>query len=239
MQFLLVPTHQWKDLLIDFVTELPISTDWKGDSYDSIPVIIDRLTKMVHYEPIKVTIDAPELAEAILDVVIRHHGLPNLIVSNKGLFFTLKFWPSLCYFFGIKRKLSTAFHPQTNGQTKQQNSAMEEYLQAFVNFEQNDWARLLLIAKFAYNNTKNASTGHIPFELNCSYHSWMSYKDEVDFHPKSKLANKLSAELRELMIVCQENLHHAQEFQKRAHDKGIKPRSYAPGDKIWLDSKYM
>ena len=116
---------------------------------------------------------------------------------------------------------------------------MEAYIQDFVNFKQNDWARLLLMAKFAYNNTKNASTGHTPFDLNCSYHPWMSYKKDVKPHFQSKLANKLSAKLRELMIVCQENLHHAQKLQKWAHNKGVKPRSYAFGKKIWLNSKYI
>ena len=95
------------------------------------------------------------------------------------------------------------------------------------------------MAKFAYNNAKNASTGHMPFELNCGYHPRMSYKEDVDPRSKSKSADELSAELRELMIVCRENLHHAQELQKRAHDKGVKPRSYAPGDKVWLNSKYI
>ena len=70
LQYLLVLTHQWKDLSMDFVTGLPLSADWKGDSYDSILVIVDRLTKMMHYEPVKVTIDALGLAEVIIDVVV-------------------------------------------------------------------------------------------------------------------------------------------------------------------------
>ena len=110
LQSLSVPTHRWKDLLIDFVTSLPISTNWKGNSYDSILVIIDRLTKMVHYEPLKITMDAPGLAGIIIDVVVRHHGLSNSILTDTCSFFTLKFWSSLCYFFGIKKRLSTAFH---------------------------------------------------------------------------------------------------------------------------------
>ena len=113
---------------MDFVTGLSISTDWKGDSYNSILVIIDRLMKMVHYEPIKVTIDALRLAKVILDMVVWHHGLSNSIASDRGSLFISKFWSSLCYFFGIKRKLSTAFYPQTDGQTEQQNSTMEAYL---------------------------------------------------------------------------------------------------------------
>ena len=224
---------------MDFVTGLPISTNWKDESYDSILVIVDRLTKMVYYKPVKVTIDAPELAEVILDVVVQHHGLPNSIVSNRGLLFTSEFWSSLCYFLSIKQRLSTAFYLQTNSQMEQQNSTIEASLWAFVNFEQNDWARLLLMAKFAYNNAKNASSGHMPFELNCGYHLRMSYEEDVDPCSKSNSANELSAELRELMIVCKKNLHHAQELQKRAHNKGVKPRSYASSDKVWLNSKYI
>ena len=90
---------------------------------------------MVHYKLVKVTINAPGLVEVILDVVIRHHSLPDSIISNKGSFFTLKFWSSLYYFLGIKQRLSTAFYPQIDGQTKCQNSIIEVYLQAFVNFE--------------------------------------------------------------------------------------------------------
>ncbi len=103
---------------MDFVTSLPISANWKGDSYDSILVIVDQLMKMVHYEPVKVTIDAPSLAEVMIDVVVRHHGVPESIVTDRGLLFTSKFCSLLCYFLGIKKKLSIAFHPQTNGQTK-------------------------------------------------------------------------------------------------------------------------
>ena len=95
------------------------------------------------------------------------------------------------------------------------------------------------MAEFAYNNAKNASTGHTPFELNCGYHPRMSYEEDVDPRSQSKSADELLAELRELMIVCRDNLHHAQELQKRAHDKGAKPRSYSPGEKVWLNSKYI
>ena len=90
---------------------------------------------MVLYEPVKVTINAPGLAEVILDMLVWYHGLPDSIVSDKDSFFTSKFGSLLCYFLDIKRRLSIAFHPQTDGQTKRQNSMMEAYLQVFVNFE--------------------------------------------------------------------------------------------------------
>ena len=95
---------------MDFVTSLPISINWKGDSYDTILVIVDRLIKMVYYKPIKITIDTLGFAEVIINVVVCHHGLPNLIIMNRGALLTSKFWSSLCYFFSIKHWLSIAFY---------------------------------------------------------------------------------------------------------------------------------
>ena len=118
LQSLPVPTHRWKDLSIDFVTGLPISIDWKGDSYDSILVIVNRLTKMVHYKPVKVTIDAPGFIEVIIDVVVRYHGLADSIITDQKSLFTSKFWLLLCYFLGIKHRLFTAFHPRRTDRPK-------------------------------------------------------------------------------------------------------------------------
>ena len=157
---------------------------------------------MVHYKPVKVSINILRLAEVIINVINRHHGFFDSIVTNRGLFFTLKFWSLLCYFFVIKYRLSTTFYPQIDGQTKRQNSRIKANLGAFVNFKQNDWAKFLSMAKFAYHNPKNATTGHTLFELNCGYHPRIFYKKNVNSYSKSKLANELSAELRKLMTVC-------------------------------------
>ena len=108
----------------------------------------------MHYKPVKITINAPGLAKVILEVVVQDHSLPDSILTDRGSFFILKFWLLLCYLLGIKRRFSTAFDPHTDGQTKRQNSTMEAYLHAFVNFEQNDWAKLLSRAEFAYNNAE-------------------------------------------------------------------------------------
>ena len=195
LQSLPIPTYWWKNLLIDFVTSLPISTNWKRDNYNSILVIVDRLAKMVYYKPIKIIINAPGLAEVIIDIIVCHDGFSESIVTDKGSLFISKFWSLLCYFLDIKRQLSTAFYPQTDSQTKQQNSTIETYLWAFINFEQNDWTRLLPMAKFVYNNAKNASTGHMPFKLNCGYHSCVSFKKDTNPCSWLKTADKLLAEL--------------------------------------------
>ena len=94
---------------MDFIIRSSVLTNWKEENYDFILVIVDLLTKMVYYEPVKVTINALELAEVILDEIVWHHGLLDLIVTNKSLLFISKFCLLLCYFFGIKQKLSTAF----------------------------------------------------------------------------------------------------------------------------------
>ena len=129
-----VPTHRWKDLLIDLVTGLPVSTNRKGKTYDSILVIVDWLTKMIHYKLVKVTIDAPGFAEVTIDVVVRQHRLPKSIVTNCGSVFTSKFWSSLFYFLEIQKRLSTTFRPQADGQIERQNRIMEAYLRVFVNY---------------------------------------------------------------------------------------------------------
>ncbi len=123
---------------MDFVNSLPLSTNWKGETYVSILVIIDRLTKMVYYDQVKFTIDALGFVEVIINVVVRHHGLLDSIVYDRGSVFTSKFWSSLFYFLGIKKRLSTVFHLQTNGKTERQNRIIEAYLGAFVNYEQDD-----------------------------------------------------------------------------------------------------
>ena len=95
---------------MDFVTGLPLFSDWKGDSYDSILVTVNWLTKMMHYKPVKVTIDASELAKVILDVVVWYHDLSDSVLIDKGSLFTSKFWSSLCYFLGVKRRLLITFY---------------------------------------------------------------------------------------------------------------------------------
>ncbi len=91
LQSLFVPTHWQKNLSIDFIIGLSISADWKSDSYNSILVIVDQPTKIIHYLPVKVTIDIPALAEVIIDVILLHYGVPELIVTDQGQLFTLKF----------------------------------------------------------------------------------------------------------------------------------------------------
>ena len=138
LQLLPVPTHRWKDWFMDLVTRLPVSTNWKSETYNSIFVIVDSLMKMIYYKLVKVTIDAHGLAEVIIDMVVGYHGLPDSIVSRCGSVFTSKFWSSLYYFPGIKQRLSTTLHPLMDGQTERQSGIIKSYPRVFVNYNQNN-----------------------------------------------------------------------------------------------------
>ncbi len=116
---------------------------------------------------------------------------------------------------------------------------MEAYLRAFINFKQNNWAKLLPMAEFTYNNAKNTNTGHTSFKLNCGFHPQDFYKEDVNLCSQSKSADKQATKLRELIAVYKKNLQHIQELQKQYYNKHAKPRSYASDEKIWLNSKYI
>ena len=224
LQSLPILTHCWKDLLMDFVTDLPILTDWNRDSYDLILVIVNWLTKMVYYKPVKVTINAPSLAEIIINMVVRHHGLSDSIVIDWRSLFTSKFWSLLCHFLGIKRKLFTAFHLQTDSQTERHNSTMKAYFWAFVNFKQNDWAQLLPMAEFAYNNAKNASIGYTPFELNCRYHPRVFYKKDLNPRLQSKTAEELSTKFKFWWPLINKTSITPKNFRSKPTIKELSPK---------------
>lgn len=158
-----VPEQPWRDVALDFITDLPPS-----DSRTNILVITDRLTKGVILRPMK-SISAEDSAWAIIDSLVRQHGFPNSIVSDRGTQFTSLLWERICQLCKVIRRLSTAYHPETDGQTERHNSTLEVYLRLFVRFEQNDWKRLLPMAELALNGRVSAATGVSPFFLTHGY----------------------------------------------------------------------
>ena len=115
------------------------------------------------------------MARLFLDHVFRLHGLPETIVSDRGPQFISAFWEHLTTSLGIKRKLSTAYHPQTDGQTERADQDLENYLRRYVSWKQDDWARWLSVAEFAANASPSATTGISPF------HAVYGYKPRMDF----------------------------------------------------------
>ena len=145
---------------MDFITGLPTS-----QGYDAIWVIVDRFTKMAHYIPTNETVTMDALANILIRDVVHLHGVPKSIVSDRGSIFTLGFWTTFCSLLQIRRNLSTAFHPQKDGQTERQNQTLETYLHAYCNYLQDDWSNWLPLTEFSYNNLAHSGTGFSPFFL--------------------------------------------------------------------------
>jgi transposase InsO family protein len=170
---LLPPSRPWEGVTMDFVTDLPEST---ASGYPGICVIVDRLTNMAIYLPCRKDIDSPELARVFFKHVICKRGVQDNIVTDRGKEFASQFWKRVCSHLSINHRLSTAFHPQTDGQKEQQNQTMEQYLRAFCNYEQHTWVELLPLAEFTYNKSVHHSTRMTPFWANYHYHPPMQFK---------------------------------------------------------------
>ena len=168
------PERPFQELTMDFITGLPPSK-LRGSVSNAILVFVDRFTKLALYLPTTKDIDSPGLADLFFDAVIRHYGMPKGIVSDRGSIFTSEFWEEVCRAARVKRRLSTAFHPQTDGQTEIRNKAIRAYLQAFCSDEQATWAPLLAWAEFAHNSAFNATIGCSPFQALYSYEPELYY----------------------------------------------------------------
>jgi hypothetical protein len=234
LQSLPIPYRRWLEITMDLITQLPVTKDGN----DAIVVWVDKLSKMVHYAATRTTITAPELAQLTFKEIVRHHGIPTSIVSDRDPRFTSHFWKSLWSLTGTKLKMSTSFHPQTDGQTERANRTLEEYLRAHVNYHQNDWDKHLISAEIAYNNSVNASTGFTPFYLN--------YGEEVNL-PVNNLPQLTSQptteylleELKSNLEIAKQNLQEAQARQTNYANEHRKEKSYEIGDRIWLSTKNL
>ena len=220
---------------MDFVTDLPEST---ASQYTSILVVVDRLTKMAVYLPCRKDIDSPELARLFFERIICLYGVPEHIITDRGSTFTSRFWTRVCTHMSIDHRLSTSFHPQTDGQTERQNQTMEQYLRAYSNYEQNDWVDLLPLAQFTYNNTVHATTRLSPFMAMYGMHPRMHIAPFVTSRLHSeRLADDYAAKIGEVRERLRQNIVEAQERQTKY--PGGKEISFAVGDKVWLSTKHI
>ena len=160
-----IPTSKWESVSIDFVG--PLTPTERGN--DSIMVVVDRLTKMAHLIPCRTTITAAQVASLFFREIVRLHGVPVSIVSDRDPRFTSHFWTELWRLLGTKLNMSTAYHPQTDGQTERMNRLMEEILRSYVSDDGVDWDMHLTAAEMAINTAYQSSTEFSPFYLNHGY----------------------------------------------------------------------
>ena len=145
---------------MDFVVGLPKTTQ----EYDAIWVIIDRLTKSAHFLPIRITYSLEQLVEIYVKEIVRLYGVPVSIISDRDSRFTSSFWKSVHRAMGTNLKFSTAFHPQTDGQTERTIQTLEDMLRACILDFQGSWNKYLPLIEFAYNNSYQATIGMAPYE---------------------------------------------------------------------------
>jgi hypothetical protein len=194
-----VPLRPWKHISMDWITGLPASETRNGQVFDAILIMVDRFSRIALFLACQTTMDAAEFAETIYREVDMRFGPPSNIVSDRDSRITNGFWKEVYQHAKIKRRLSTAFHPQTDGLTKALNKVVENYLRAYTNLEQRDWATLLYTAAFAYNNTFNHTLKMTPFKCVYGYDPKL-HIDIGDDVPKEEisLAKERVQKLKEL-----------------------------------------
>ncbi|KAJ1573557.1 hypothetical protein NDA11_005543 [Ustilago hordei] len=160
---LATPDRPWGSISLDFIEGLPPSKKYDSKTYDSILVIVDRLTKFAILAPTHKTVTAKQTAVLLYGHMVRLFGYPDHMVSDRGRQFISGAWKAFAEQMGVKHSLSMAYHPQTDGQTERVNQVIEQYLRMYCNYEQDDWVNLLDTAAFVYNNTVHNSIGVSPF----------------------------------------------------------------------------
>ena len=223
---------------MDMIVGLPPSADSKGNAYDAILVVVDRFTKMAKYFPIRETMAAPQLAELFCNEIVKQYGTPRSIVTDRGSIFTSEYWSMLCYYMKVKRKLSTAFHPQTDGQTECQNQVLEHYLRAYADYRQDNWVSMLPAAEYAYNNSTHAVIGISPFYALYGLNPELAWDVEGDT-PKGEApaARERAKQMIAIREPLQERLRTAAEIQAKYYNKSHMAKTYNVGDMVLLSTK--
>ncbi|EDN02416.1 hypothetical protein HCAG_00280 [Histoplasma mississippiense (nom. inval.)] len=233
-----LPSNPFESITMDFITGLPAST-FLHQTYDAILVIVDIYTKFTIYIPCTKNITADELAEIVYTKFYTIYGVPKNHISDRGSLFTSHYWSTFCYMLGARRKLSTAFHPQTDGQTERQNQTLEHYLRCFVNYHQDDWARWLPLAQFVYNTSQHASTGMAPAEALMGYRPDLKINVSKPPQPVAIHAASHAKHIEETRHKLIENLQKARQAQKIYYDAKHKPQQFKIGDYVMLNAKNL
>lgn len=225
----------WKTVTMDFIVKLPPSTDdiheW---TYDSILTVVDKYTKYAIFIPCNESMSAPEFAKIFLRWVVAEHGLPQEIITDRDKLFTSKFWEGLLKAMGVKNKMSSAFHPQTDGQSERMNQVIEQYLRFFVNEKQDNWVELLPAGMMAYNDNPIEAIGISPYFANNGR--------DMRKQPRLEYANNPTAleqatDLVELQDQLGLDLKRISHDMKKKADPHRKNEEFEPGDTVYLNTR--
>ncbi|KAD3640682.1 hypothetical protein E3N88_29905 [Mikania micrantha] len=224
-----IPQWKWEQIAMDFITKLPRTSS----GYDSIWVIIDRLTKSAHFLPIRETYKMEKLARLYIDEIVVRHGVPLSIISDRDSRFTSRFWQSLQQSLGTSVNLSTAYHPQTDGQSERTIQTLEDMLRTCILDFGGSWDTHLPLIEFSYNNSYHSSIGCAPFEALYGRKCW-SPICWTEVGDNRITGPELIQETTDKIAQIQQRLQATRSRQKSYADKRRKPLEFDVGDRVML-----
>ena len=220
----------YTSISVDFIVGLPLS-----GGFDLIMVVVDWFTKYAIFIPCHTTLNALSMSHLFVKHVFTSFGLPQEIISDRGPQFTSRFWESLLDILGIKPCRSTAYHPQSDGQTKRVNQTLEQHLRCYATAAMDSWAEDLPIAQFAYNNATHASTGTSPFQATIGYSPSLSIGPTLQKHVPA--ATEMAVHIKAIHKQVQATLTKSIQAYKKAADKNRRPAPAFPvGSLVMLDA---
>ena len=225
-----IPKAKWEEMTMDLITDLPPTRN----GYDAIVTFVDRLSKEVHFAPTTKKVDAFGLARIFRTTIYRHHGMPKAIISDRDDRFLSHFWRALFSVVGTDLKFSTAYHPQSDGQSERANRTLEEYLRHYINPLQDNWDEYLDLAEYAINDSINPSTGYTPFYLTYGQHPNTALDLTTDaMVPK---AQDFLVEMKDAVTHAKAKLQEAHARQATQANKNRRDVTFQVGDKVALST---
>jgi hypothetical protein len=228
-----IPEGPWQIVTTDMIVELPYS-----DGFNAILIVVDRFTKMARFIPTITELGAADMTGLYIENVWRLFGPPKQVISDRGPQFNSRFLKSIYQQTGTDVSVSTAYHPQTDGQTERTNQEIEQFVRVYTSWRQDDWARLIPMAEFAYNSKVHSATGYTPFHLMYGY----TPEFNISINPYPTVPS--AQDRLELIKECQEDAKAALEMtadrMKRFYDKHVDEAPiFEVGSKVWLDTKNL
>lgn len=224
-----VPSYKWEHMTMDLVTDLPITKH----GYDTIVTFINRLSKQVHFAPTTKTVNAPQLAKIFRKTIYSvGHGIPRVIITDRDERFLSHFWRSFFDLLGTQLRFTTAYHPQTDGQSERTNRILEEYLRHFINPLQDNWDEYLDLAEFAINDSVQTSTGYSPFHMTYGQNPVSAI--DLSIPSAVPAADDYAAEIKDLVDHAKIKLQEASLRQAIYANKTRRDVLFQVGDKVKL-----
>lgn len=229
-----IPAQRWEVIHMDLIGPLPTTAN--GNT--AILTIVDRLSKAALFVATTMTVDALGLAKLFFDHVFRHFGMPRAIISDRDPRFTSNFWSALMAHLGTSLRMSTAFHPETDGQAERHNRTLQEMLRAFVNSEhQSDWDAYLVPLEFAYNRSINRSTGYSPFYLLYGQQPHVPATLLLAEPSSAPAVDEFVQRIIDTLAAAKRHLAVAQQQMQVDANKSRRLDDFAVGDKVLLSTQ--